>query len=52
MMNVTVAAVEIRGYGIGELATALLCALPVAVVYLLFQRRVTNAVMLSAGIKG
>jgi multiple sugar transport system permease protein len=52
MMNVTVAAVEIRGYGIGELATALLCALPVAVVYLLFQRRVTNAVMLSAGLKG
>lgn len=53
LMNVTVAATEIRGaLGIGELATALLTALPVAVVYLLFQRRVTEAVMLSAGIKG
>ena len=51
-MNVTVGATEIRGYGIGELATALLTALPVALVYLLFQRRVTEAVMLSAGIKG
>jgi multiple sugar transport system permease protein len=52
LMNVTVGATEIRGYGIGELATALLTALPVALVYLLFQRRVTEAVMLSAGIKG
>jgi multiple sugar transport system permease protein len=52
LMNVTAGAAEIRGYGIGELATALLAALPVALVYLLFQRRVTEAVMLSAGIKG
>ena len=35
-----------------ELATAMLAALPVAVVYLIFQRRVTQAIMLSAGIKG
>jgi multiple sugar transport system permease protein len=35
-----------------DLATAMLAALPVAVVYLLFQRRVTQAIMLSAGIKG
>jgi multiple sugar transport system permease protein len=35
-----------------DLATAMLAALPVAVVYLVFQRRVTQAIMLSAGIKG
>jgi multiple sugar transport system permease protein len=35
-----------------DLATAMLAALPVAVVYLIFQRRVTQAIMLSAGIKG
>ncbi|THD46614.1 MAG: carbohydrate ABC transporter permease [Bradyrhizobium sp.] len=35
-----------------DLAVAMLAALPVAVVYLLFQRRVTQAIMLSAGIKG
>ena len=27
-------------------------AMPVAIVYLIFQRRVTQAIMLSAGIKG
>src|SRR3569833_751454 len=52
LMNVTVGATQIRDYGISELATALLTGLPIAVVYLLFQRRVTEAVMLSAGIKG
>ncbi len=52
MMNVTVGAVAFRDYGLGELATALLVALPIAVVYLLFQRKVTEAIMLSAGIKG
>ena len=52
LMNVTVGATEIRYGGLNELATALLTGLPVAVVYLLFQRRVTEAVMLSAGIKG
>jgi multiple sugar transport system permease protein len=35
-----------------DLATAMLAALPVSVVYLIFQRRVTQAIMLSAGIKG
>jgi multiple sugar transport system permease protein len=35
-----------------DLATAILAALPVAIVYLIFQRRVTQAIMLSAGIKG
>jgi multiple sugar transport system permease protein len=35
-----------------NLAGAVLAALPVAAAYLVFQRRVTEAVMLSAGIKG
>jgi multiple sugar transport system permease protein len=53
MMNVTVGATQVRdSFGVGELAGALLTGLPIAIVYLLFQRRVTEAVMLSAGIKG
>jgi multiple sugar transport system permease protein len=35
-----------------NLAGAVLAGLPVAAVYLIFQRRVTQAIMLSAGIKG
>ena len=35
-----------------QLAAAILAGLPVAVVYLLFQRQVTRAITLSAGIKG
>jgi multiple sugar transport system permease protein len=35
-----------------ELAAAVLAALPVALAYLIFQRRVTQAIMLSSGIKG
>ena len=35
-----------------NLAAAVLAALPVALAYLAFQRRVTEAIMLSAGIKG
>lgn len=35
-----------------QLAAAVMAGLPVAVVYLIFQRRVTQAIMLSAGIKG
>jgi multiple sugar transport system permease protein len=34
------------------LAGAVLTGLPVAVIYLIFQRRVTQAITLSAGIKG
>ncbi len=52
LMNVTVSATQLDMYGISGLAAALLSALPVAVVYLLFQRRVTDAVMISAGVKG
>ena len=35
-----------------QLAAAILAGLPVAVIYLIFQRRVTQAITLSAGIKG
>lgn len=53
LMNVTVGITQVRGaFGVGELAGAILTGLPVAIVYLCFQRRVTEAVMLSAGIKG
>ena len=34
------------------MSVALLAAMPVAVAYLIFQRRVTQAVMISSGIKG
>ncbi len=34
------------------MAVAILAALPVAVVYLIFQRKVTEAVMISSGVKG
>lgn len=52
LMNVTVGATQLGAYGIDGLAAALLAGLPVAVVHLLFQRRVTQAIMVSAGIKG
>ncbi|MEQ8480088.1 MAG: carbohydrate ABC transporter permease [Hoeflea sp.] len=39
-------------YYASELAAAVLAGLPVALAYLLFQRRVTEAITLSAGIKG
>ena len=35
-----------------QLSAAVLAGLPVALAYLIFQRRVTQAIMLSAGIKG
>jgi multiple sugar transport system permease protein len=34
------------------LAGAVMTGLPVAIVYLIFQRRVTQAIMLTAGVKG
>ena len=34
------------------MAAALLAAMPVVVAYLIFQRRVTEAVMISSGVKG
>lgn len=56
MMNVTVGITQVfDAFGVKyarDLATAMLAGLPVAIVYLIFQRRVTQAIMLTAGIKG
>lgn len=55
-MTVPVGITQVKdAYGIvyGKLmASAVVAGLPVAVVYLIFQRRVTQAIMLSAGVKG
>lgn len=55
-MTVPVGITQVKdAYGIvyGKLmASAVAAGLPVAIVYLIFQRRVTQAIMLSAGIKG
>lgn len=56
MMNITVGITQVNdAFGVRYarlLSAAVLAALPVAVVYLIFQRRVTQAIMLTAGIKG
>lgn len=56
MMTVTVGVSAVQdAYGVAYgriLAGAVLASLPVALAYLFFQRRVTQAVALSAGIKG
>ena len=56
MMTVTVGITAVQdtfGVAYGRvLAGAVLAGLPVATAYLLFQRRVTQAITLSAGIKG
>lgn len=52
LMNVTVGATESWNGNTSELITAVMVALPVAVLYLLFQRKVTDALSFSAGIKG
>ncbi len=56
MMNVTVGITQVHdAFGVQyarNLSGAVLAALPVALAYLVFQRRVTEAIMLSAGIKG
>ena len=55
-MNVTVGITQVTdAFGVKyarQLASAVLAGLPVAGVYLLFQRKVTQAIMLTAGIKG
>jgi multiple sugar transport system permease protein len=55
-MSITVGITQVHdAFGVSygrDLAVAMLAALPVALVYLIFQRRVTQAIMLSAGIKG
>ena len=56
MMNVTVGITQVYdAFGVRyarDLATAILAGLPLAILYLVFQRRVTQAIMLTAGIKG
>jgi multiple sugar transport system permease protein len=56
MMTMTVGVTEVSNafglYYARELTAAVLAGLPVAIAYLLFQRRVTQAITLSAGIKG
>lgn len=56
MMTVTVGIAAVQdAYGVAYarvLAGAVLAGLPVSVAYLLFQRRVTQAITLTAGIKG
>jgi multiple sugar transport system permease protein len=55
-MTITVGITQVNdAFGIyyaRELSLAVLAGLPVALAYLLFQRRVTQAITLSAGIKG
>tara|TARA_R110002124_G_scaffold27594_8_gene98351 strand:- start:4908 stop:5756 length:849 start_codon:yes stop_codon:yes gene_type:complete len=55
-MTVPVGITQVKdAYGIVYarlMASAVMAGLPVALVYLIFQRRVTQAVMLSAGVKG
>jgi multiple sugar transport system permease protein len=56
MMTITVGITQVQdAFGIyyaRQLSAAVLAGLPVALAYLLFQRRVTQAITLSAGIKG
>ncbi len=56
MMTITVGITQVNDsfgvYYARELAGAVLAGFPVALAYLLFQRQVTRAITLSAGIKG
>lgn len=56
MMTITVGITQTNDsfgvYYASELGAAVLAGFPVALAYLLFQRRVTEAITLSAGIKG
>lgn len=56
MMTVPVGITQVNdNFGVfyaRQLSAAILAGLPVAITYLLFQRRVTQAITLSAGIKG
>ena len=55
-MTVPVGITQVKdAYGIVYarlMASAVMAGLPVAIIYLIFQRRVTQAIMLSAGVKG
>lgn len=56
MMTIPVGITQIKeAYGLHfarDMATAVLAGLPVAILYIVFQKRITAAIMLSAGIKG
>ncbi|POF30391.1 carbohydrate ABC transporter permease [Roseibium marinum] len=56
MMTITVGITQVSDafgvYYARELSAAVLAGLPVALAYLVFQRKVTQAITLSAGIKG
>jgi multiple sugar transport system permease protein len=56
MMTITVGITQVNDafgvYYARQLTAAVLAGLPVALAYLIFQRRVTEAITLSAGIKG
>ena len=56
MMTITVGITQVNDafgvYYARQLTAAVLAGLPVALAYLVFQRRVTEAITLSAGIKG
>lgn len=56
MMTITVGITQVNDafgvYYARQLSAAVLAGLPVALAYLFFQRRVTEAITLSAGIKG
>ena len=56
MMTITVGITQVNDafgvYYASQLSAAVLAGLPVALAYLLFQRKVTQAITLSAGIKG
>lgn len=56
MMTITVGITQVNDafgvYYARQLAAAVLAGLPVALAFLLFQKRVTQAITLSAGIKG
>ena len=55
-MTVPVGITQVKdAYGIvyaRQMASAVMAGLPVAILYLIFQRRATQAIMLSAGVKG
>jgi multiple sugar transport system permease protein len=56
MMTIPVGITQVNdAFGVAYariMSVAVLAALPVAVAYLIFQRRVTEAVMISSGVKG
>jgi len=56
MMTIPVGITQVNdAFGVAYarlMAVAMLAALPVIVAYVIFQRRVTEAIMISSGVKG